>query len=75
MIRFAAAILLVALSLGTAQAGSAVVRHGDLNLASPQGVDTLKARVLEAAEAACGRADMPAFGVSARTIHEAPGRP
>ncbi|HJR56332.1 MAG TPA: UrcA family protein [Rhizomicrobium sp.] len=66
-----AAALLVTLPLGAAQAGSAVVRHGDLDLSSPAGLQTLKVRVLQAAKAACGPAQLPDFGVSARTLYEA----
>jgi UrcA family protein len=71
MIRIATAAILIALSMGAAQAGTATVRHGDLNLANPQDVQTLKVRVQQAAETACGAAILPTFGVSARTLYEA----
>lgn len=71
MIRFAAAGLILALSFTAAHAGNATVRYGDLNLATPQGLETLKLRVQQAAETACGAADITTFGVSARTIYEA----
>ena len=71
MIRFVAALLFTALSLGAAQAGTIIVQHGDLNLSNPVDVQTLKVRVLEAAEAACGSARLPDFGVTARILYKA----
>ena len=75
MIRIATAAILIALSMGAvlpgaAWAGTAIVRHGDLNLATAQGVETLKARVQTAAETVCGPVQVD-FGVSARTLYEA----
>lgn len=62
--------LVAGLSFTTAQAGTVTVRHGDLDLASPAGLASLKVRVQTAAAAACGPTQAD-FGVSARTLYEA----
>ena len=70
MNRIVIAALITAISVTAAQAGTVTVRHGDLNLASPAGVETLKTRVQTAAQTACGPVQAD-FGVSARTLYEA----
>ena len=71
MNRFAAVLLIAAVPFGTAQAGVVIVQHGDLNLSNPADVQTLKLRVQAAAEAACGPARLPEFGVTARIVYKA----
>jgi UrcA family protein len=71
MIRFVAALLFTALPLSAAQAAPIFVQHGDLNLSDPADVLVLRARVLEAAEAACGSTRLPDFGVTARILYKA----
>lgn len=71
MIRFVAALFLILLPLGAAQAGTIIVQYGDLDLSNPAAVQTLKVRVLEAAEAACGSVRLPDFGVTARILYKA----
>lgn len=70
MNRILIAAIITTLSLGAAQAGTATVQHGDLNLATPAGVAALKGRVQVAAGAACAPVQFD-FGVSARTLYEA----
>jgi UrcA family protein len=70
MNRIIIAALATVLSITAAQAGTATVRHGDLNLATAMGIETLKTRVQAAAETACGPVQVD-FGVSARTLYEA----